>query len=111
MTARKKFLVFFIICCSLLTVPVLLSVPAGALSTTGKVTITGNIPLVTYNPSVSGIDWYDAVVTWKTNENANSTVAYGTTTLYDPSALTEPWQWSTLSPSTACHRAHCTISA
>ena len=44
--------------------------------------ITGIIPLVTYNISVTGIDWNNATVTWKTNDNANSTVGYGTTTSY-----------------------------
>lgn len=81
MITKKKISCFIIICCCLLTVPVFLSVPAGALSS-GTVTITGTIPLVTYNLSVTGIDWYNATVTWKTNDNTNGTVAYGTTTSY-----------------------------
>ena len=81
MITKKKISCFIIICCCLLTVPVFLSVPAGATSS-GTVTITGIIPLVTYNISVTGIDWYNAIVTWKTNDNANSTVGYGTTTSY-----------------------------
>lgn len=78
---EKKSFIFIIICCCLLTVPVILSGPAGALQSE-TVGITGNIPLVTYNVSVTGIDWTNAIVTWNTNENANSTVEYGTTTSY-----------------------------
>jgi hypothetical protein len=78
---KKKTFIFIIIYCCLLTVPVFLPVPAGALDA-GSVAITGIIPLVTYNISVTGIDWYNATVTWKTNDNANSTVEYGTTTSY-----------------------------
>ena len=82
MTAKKKSLVFIIFFCCLLTVPVFLSGPAAGAVTSGAVAISGTIPLVTYNVSVSGIDWTNAIVTWQTNENANSTVAYGTTTSY-----------------------------
>jgi hypothetical protein len=81
MTAKKKSLVFIIICCCLLTVPVFLSGPAGAL-TSQTVAITGNIPLVIYDVSVTSIDRNNATVTWNTNENANSAVKYGTTTSY-----------------------------
>ncbi|MFZ2074550.1 MAG: fibronectin type III domain-containing protein [Methanoregula sp.] len=82
MTAKKKSLVFIIFFCCLLTVPVFLSGPAAGAVTSGAVAISGTIPLVTYNVSVSGIDWTNAIVTWQTNENANSTVEYGTTTSY-----------------------------
>ena len=81
MTAKKKSLVFIIICCCLLTAAVFLSVPAGALDS-GTSVIYGKIPLVTYNIFVSGIGQSSATVIWKTNSNANSTVEYGTTTLY-----------------------------
>ena len=77
---QNKFFVFVIIC-GLLTLTGFLSVPVGA-TDSGKVTITGFIPLVTYDISVTGIDLSKATVTWKTNDNANSTVEYGTTTSY-----------------------------
>ncbi len=86
MTAKKKSLVFVIFCCCLITVPVFLAGPAGALNS-GKITITANLQLITYNLAVTGVDFYDATVTWKTNGNTNSTVEYGTTTsLWIPSA-------------------------
>jgi hypothetical protein len=81
MISQKKSFEFLIICCTFLTVSVFLSAPAIA-PTTGKVAITGNVPFVTYDITVSGIDWYDATITWKTNEIANSTVEYGTTPAY-----------------------------
>jgi hypothetical protein len=81
MITKKKSLVFITLCCCLLMVAGFLSVPAGAVDS-GAVAITGKIPLVTYTISVTGIDWYNATVRWKTNDNANSTVRYGTTTSY-----------------------------
>jgi hypothetical protein len=78
---KNKFFVFFICCCCLLTVPVVLSVPAGALDS-GTASITGNVILVCYHITVTGIDTSHATVSWKTNGNANSTVEYGTTTHY-----------------------------
>ena len=62
-------------------VPIFLSGPASALDH-DTVTITGNVPLVTYNVSVTVIGQSDVIVTWKTNGNTNSTVEYGTTTIY-----------------------------
>ena len=82
MTAKKKSLVFIIIICCLLMVPVFLTCPAASAQQGEAVAISGNIPLVTYNVSVTGIDWTNAIVAWNTNENANSTVEYGTTTSY-----------------------------
>ncbi|MGD0535734.1 MAG: fibronectin type III domain-containing protein [Methanoregula sp.] len=81
MIPPKKSLVFVIFCCCLITVPVFLAGPAGALNS-GKITITANLQLITYNLAISGVDFYDATVTWKTNGNTNSTVEYGTTTSY-----------------------------
>jgi hypothetical protein len=81
MTTKKKSLVFIIICCCLLMVPGFLSGPAGAL-TSDKVTITGKIPLVVYDVSVTGIAPRHATVSWKTNGDADSRVEYGTTTRY-----------------------------
>ncbi|WP_292368854.1 fibronectin type III domain-containing protein [Methanoregula sp. UBA64] len=45
-------------------------------------TLSGDIALITYNISATGIDDKNATITWKTNGNANSTVEYGTTTDY-----------------------------
>jgi hypothetical protein len=87
MTAKKNFLVFSILCYGLLMGLFFLSGPASA-SISGTVTITGNVPMVTYNVSVTGIDLSNATVTWMTNDNANSTVEYGTTTSYG-SLITE----------------------
>jgi hypothetical protein len=81
MNTEKKSLVFIIICCCLLTLPVFLSVPAGALQS-GTTAITGIVPLVVYDITVTGIDTSHATVSWKTNGDANSTVGYGTTTSY-----------------------------
>jgi hypothetical protein len=87
MTAKKNSLVFLILIIScILMVPVFLSCPAAGDPLNEAVAITGNIPLVTYNVSVSGIDWTNAIITWNTNGNANSTVDYGTTTSYGSSS-------------------------
>jgi hypothetical protein len=50
--------------------------------TGGTMTLSGDIALITYNISATGIDDKNATITWKTNGNANSTVEYGTTTDY-----------------------------
>ena len=106
MTSKKKSLVFGIICSLILLV--FLSGPAIA-TDTGTVAIVGTIPLVTYNVSVSGIGLTNAIVTWQTNENANSTVEYGTTTSYGSfitagaMAETHSISLSGLSPGTVYH--------
>ena len=82
---KHNFFVFFIIICCLLTVPVFLSGPSGALDS-AKVLITANVRLVTYDVSVTGIDTSHATVTWKTNGDADSTVEYGTTIRYRSSS-------------------------
>jgi hypothetical protein len=46
------------------------------------VVITAKTSLVIYNISVTGIGTDHAMITWKTNGDANSTVKYGTTTGY-----------------------------
>jgi hypothetical protein len=108
MTIKKKSPVFIIICCCFLMGPVLLSGPADALNG-GTVAITGNIPLVTYNISVTDIDQSDVTITWNTNGNANSTVEYGTTTGYGSNStdgtMTESHtiSLSNLSPGTVYH--------
>ena len=81
MTRKKKSLIFFIICCFCLTVTILTAFPANA-QNSGPVAITGNIPLVIYNISVTGIDTSDATLSWQTNGAANSTIEYGTTSSY-----------------------------
>ena len=82
MISKKNTLVFSAVCCCLLIVPVLLTVPADGNMSYASLTISGNIALVTYNISVTGIDQNDATVTWNTNGNADSTIEYGTTTGY-----------------------------
>ena len=87
MNSRKKSLVFIFIC-ACLTVSFILSVPAGALDS-GKTEITGRIPLVAYDISVTGIDLNTATVNWKTNAEANGTIEYGTTAAYGSFISTE----------------------
>jgi hypothetical protein len=55
--------------------------PADA-GNTEIMTISGTVPLVTYNISATEISSDNATITWKTNGNANSTVEYGTPTGY-----------------------------
>lgn len=81
MTTKKKSLVFIIISCCLLTVPGFFSGFASALDS-GSVVITGRIPLVNYNVSVTGIDTRHAIISWNTNGDANSRVEFGTTIRY-----------------------------
>ncbi len=57
---------------------------------TGKVAISGNVRLVVYDITVTGIGTSHTTVSWKTNGNANSTVEYGpTTSVMDPSSPME----------------------
>jgi hypothetical protein len=79
MTPEKKSPAFFIICCCLLTVPFFLAGPAAAQD---NVLITGNPQLVVYNITVTGIGTNHAIISWKTNGEANSTVEYGPTASY-----------------------------
>jgi len=62
--------VVLLVCVTLQAVPVL-----AANSTT---TITGTVPLVTYEVSVSNISYHSATISWKTNGNATSQVFYDT---------------------------------
>ena len=78
---KNNFFVFFIIICCFLTASFFLSEPAGALDS-GGVAITGNIRLIVFDITVTGIDTSYATVSWKTNGNSNSTVEYGPTTSY-----------------------------
>jgi len=71
--------------------------------------IIGSLHLVTSNVAVTGIDASNATITWMTNEDANSTVVYGTTTSYGSSStdgvMTEDHTVSlhSLSPGTIYH--------
>jgi hypothetical protein len=76
---KNKFSVFFIIFFVLCLAPGFLWTPADAGTTAA---ITGNVRLVVYDITVTGIDTSHATVSWKTNGNANSTVEYGPTTSY-----------------------------
>jgi hypothetical protein len=81
MTSEKKSFIFIVVCCCLFTVPFFLAGPAAALDG-GTAEITGNVILVVYDITVTGIGTNHATVSWKTNGEANSTVEYGTTTSY-----------------------------
>jgi len=100
--------VFFLALWCLLTVPVFLSCPAHA-AYSATVAVTGTIPQVTYNISISGIDTGNATVSWNTNFPGNSTVFYGTTTGYGSlstdGVMTEDHEiaLNNLSPATTYH--------
>jgi hypothetical protein len=80
---RHNFFVFFIIICCLLTIPVFLIGPAaGAVNTSTKAVITGNLPQSISDVSVTVIDSRHATVSWNTNFNGYSRVEYGTTIRY-----------------------------
>jgi len=46
------------------------------MSTTGTTEVSGTVPLVTYDISVSDIGYHSATISWKTNGNATSQVFY-----------------------------------
>ena len=49
------------------------------MSASGITEISGTVPLVTYDISVSNIGYHRATISWKTNGNATSQVFYDTT--------------------------------
>ncbi|ABS55478.1 hypothetical protein Mboo_0960 [Methanoregula boonei 6A8] len=108
MIGKKNTPVFFLVLCCILTVLVVFADPAGA-TNSATVAISGSIPRVIYNISVSGIDTGNATITWNTNFFGNSTVLYGTTTGYGSvstdGVMTEDHVLSlhSLSPATTYH--------
>lgn len=48
------------------------------MAASGETTVTGTVPLVTYEVSASDIGYYSATICWKTNGNATSQVFYDT---------------------------------
>jgi hypothetical protein len=80
MTAKKKSLIFIIICCLLLPSGLLVS-PASA-GNTGATLITAKLSLTAFDIAATTVGQSLATITWKTNGNANSTIEYGLTTGY-----------------------------
>jgi len=106
---REKIPVFSLLLCGVLLAALLFfTVPVPA-DTSAAASISGNIALETYGLSAGSIDQSQAVITWGTNDYADSTVEYGTTTAYGSSAanatLTESHSiaLSSLSPGTVYH--------
>ncbi|MDD1668389.1 MAG: fibronectin type III domain-containing protein [Methanomicrobiales archaeon] len=79
MRGEKNYSVFLVACVSLLAVGGVLFSPVHAAPGTA---ITGVIPLVGFNISVSAIHDTGATLTWNTNDDTNSTVEYGLTIGY-----------------------------
>lgn len=48
------------------------------MAATGSTTITGSVPLVTYEVSTSHIGYFTAIISWKTNGDTTSQVFYDT---------------------------------
>jgi hypothetical protein len=83
---ENSFLFFLIVCIFFSLTSGFLVTPADA-GNTAITTVSGTVPLITYNVSASGIDDKNATITWKTNGNTNSTVEYGTTTGYGSTSM------------------------
>lgn len=81
MNLGNKIPVFLVICWCLVTAPVVLPAPAGA-QNSGEVVISGSVPLVIYDIAVTSSSPVTAVISWKTNGDADGTVEYGTTAGY-----------------------------
>ncbi|UCD22349.1 MAG: fibronectin type III domain-containing protein [Chloroflexota bacterium] len=64
-------------CCVILLLCLML-VAGHVMAVTGSTTITGSVPLVTYEVSTSRIGHLTATVSWKTNGDASSQVFYDT---------------------------------
>ncbi len=64
-------------CCVILLVCLMLPV-ADAMAATGATEVTGSVPLVAYEVSVSHIGYFTATISWKTNGAATSQVFYDT---------------------------------
>lgn len=107
MRAEKTISVFLLACVGLLVISGPLYNPVHATAST--VGITGAVPLVAFNISVSGIHDTDATLSWNTNGDANSTVEYGPTISYgsvrtDPAmAINHAITLYGLSSGTVCH--------
>ena len=83
MTGKKYHILFIVVCCWFLAAPGVLWNPAGGISeSTSTTAIYGRIYLTAYDIAFTDINATNATVTWKTNDNANSTVEYGMTTDY-----------------------------
>jgi len=73
------------VCLAILLLAATAACPATA-GAVGSATISGQVPLVLYNSSISSIGSENATITWKTNGAANSTVDYGLSTGYGSSS-------------------------
>jgi phosphodiesterase/alkaline phosphatase D-like protein len=78
---RNIFFIVTAICIFLFLTCGIFWVPADA-GTTSTMVISGNMPLICYNMSATGISSENATITWRTNGLTNSTVEYGTATDY-----------------------------
>ena len=86
MIYRKNYFFFIIICWILLLSVFFLSISAHA-EVASSLMITGSVPLTAYNITSTDIGADKAIITWKTNGLANSTVEYGTTTGYGSTSI------------------------
>ncbi len=57
--------------------------------------VDNTAPNITSGPSTSNIDTNSAKISWNTNESANATVEYGTTTAYDSTKSSSPLSFVT----------------
>lgn len=65
------------VCCVILLVCLILQA-SPVMAATGSTGVSGTVPLVTYEVSASGIGYFRATISWKTNDNATSQVFYDT---------------------------------
>lgn len=54
------------------------------MAASGGTGVTGTVPLVTYEVSASNIGYFEATISWKTNDNATSQVFYDTVSHEQP---------------------------
>ncbi len=78
---KNNLFVFFIICFALCLTSGFLWSPADA-GNAANTAVIGNVPFIAYSISATEIGTNNATISWKTNDNANSTVEYGTTSSY-----------------------------
>jgi len=90
MTGIKNHSVFIVLFCCFLLPSVVLVIPASA-GNTGATLITARISLTAFDVAATAVGQDFAIITWKTNGNADSTVEYGLTTGYG-STRTNPFR-------------------
>jgi len=64
-------------CCVILLL-CLMSLAGDVMAVIGSTTVTGSVPLVTYEVSASRVGYFTATISWKTNGDATSQVFYDT---------------------------------